>query len=253
MTERKTDAGFSDRKARGGALHGKGRPKPRVKAEVIVAMARRIFSGDIEPGQYLPTEADLCEEYGVSRTVIRETMKVLESKGLLSIRSRVGTQVLERTSWNMLDPDVIVWAEEFFQEPEYIASLMEIRNIMEPAASALAALRASPENIEELEEALRRMETAQRNLDNEGCAEADADFHNVILLATRNHVLIQLGKVIYAGLLSLFRRTSVLETEPERALMMHREIIDAIRAGDAERARKANVAIVEETTKDLAI
>ncbi len=234
-----------------GAVTPRGR-KPRVKAEIVAAMARMVLSGEIRPGDYLPTEAELCQKYGVSRTVIREASKVLESKGLLSIRSRVGTQVLDRANWNLLDADMVGWADNFSQKPEYIASLMEMRRIIEPAASALAAERATEDDIAVLEAAYRDMEKYQgRN--RERYAVADSDFHNAILIASRNHVLIQLGKVIRASLLALFRRTAVEGSNPRQALEMHGDIVAAIKARDPEKARRLNAHIVEESTRDLKV
>src|SRR6478672_5103839 len=83
---------------------GARKRKPRVKREIVAALARRILSGEIQPSEYLPKESELCFQYGVSRTVIREATKVLESKGLIRSRSRVGTRVLAASEWNMLDP-----------------------------------------------------------------------------------------------------------------------------------------------------
>src|SRR5215471_1144366 len=111
------------------------RRKPRVQREIVAALARRILSGEIEPLTYLPKESELCAQYGVSRTVIREATKVLESKGLLRSRSRVGTQVLDVKQWNMLDPDLLAWSGPAFYDPGFTNSLMEARRIIELAAA----------------------------------------------------------------------------------------------------------------------
>ena len=93
------------------------RRRPRVRREVVAHLARRILSGEFQPTASLPKEPELCQEYGVSRTVIREATKVLESKGLISIRSRLGTQVQHQSEWNMLDPDLLAWAGSGFHDP----------------------------------------------------------------------------------------------------------------------------------------
>lgn len=236
---------------RKGAVPRSGRlRKPRVKAEVVAAMARAILTGEVAQGSFMPTEAELCQQYGVSRTVVREATKVLESKGLLSIRSRVGTQVQDKAVWNLLDPDMLAWAEDSSEQPEYIASLMEIRRIIEPAAVELAAMRATERDILDLENAFERM--AAFPIDEvEYYAEADVDFHNALLVATRNQVLVQLGRIIGVSLKSLLMRTAQAGTHPKRALELHGEIVVAIKERDPQRARKAIVAIVESASRDL--
>ena len=129
----------TDRKPRRPSLMWHEKRKPRVKREIVAALARRILSGEIQPSEYLPKESELCAQYGVSRTVIREATKVLESKGLLRSRSRVGTRVLEASEWNMLDPDLLALASSDFHDPRFVDSLMEARRIIEPAAAELAA------------------------------------------------------------------------------------------------------------------
>jgi len=233
-------------------INGLRTRKPRVKAEIVTAMARSILTGEVEPGSFMPTETELCMQYGVSRTVIREVTKVLESKGLLSIRSRIGTQVQEKTLWNLLDPDMIAWAEDFSEQPEYVASLMEMRRIIEPAAAELAALRASDKDIAKLQDAFERMAAFQGN-DAARSAEADADFHHMLLVATQNHVLVQLGRIIGRSLKALLLRTAQAGSRPQYSLELHGEIVTAIRARDPKLARRAIMTIIEDSCRDLGV
>jgi GntR family transcriptional regulator, galactonate operon transcriptional repressor len=224
--------------------------KPRVHREIVANLARRILSGEIQPREYLPKESALCEQYGVSRTVIREATKVLESKGLLRSRSRVGTQVQDANDWNMLDPDLLVWAGSEFHDPRFIRSLMEARRIIEPAAAELAAERASSLDLVLIDTAYQRM-CASLPHNVQQCSEADMDFHTALLVASHNHVLVRLASVIRAALCSLFELTTHLGSAHEQALHLHAAVAEAIRLRRPDTARAAIIRILEEAEKDL--
>jgi GntR family transcriptional regulator, galactonate operon transcriptional repressor len=228
--------------------------KPRVQREVVATLARRILSGEIPAHGFLPKEAELCAQYGVSRTVIREATKILESKGLLRSRSRVGTQVLDPNEWNMLDADLLVWAGSEFHDPRFVYSLMEARFIIEPAAVELAAQRASPVDLARLDEAYQRMRASlpsDRPHDVQKCCDADLDFHTALLVASHNHVLIQLASVIRAALRALFELTTHLGSAHEQALHLHGEVVEAVRLRRSNLARTAILKILDAAVADL--
>lgn len=234
--------------------NGTVRLRPRVRQEVVVHLARRILSGELQPNESLPREAELCVEYGVSRTVIREAAKILESKGLLRIRSRSGTQVLSSRDWNMLDPDLLAWSGSDFYDPRFVHSLMEARYIIEPAAAGLAAERATAQDLAQLEDAYKRMAAAMpHNLPHNvsGYSEADMDFHSALLAASHNHVLTHLASVIRAAMRALFDLTAHLGTAPEEALHLHGAIVEAVRLRQPEAARRAISSILENASADL--
>ena len=228
--------------------------KPRVQREIVAGLARRILSGEIRSLTYLPKESELCAEYNVSRTVIREATKVLESKGLLRSRSRVGTLVLGSSEWNMLDPDLLAWAGSKFHDPRFVQSLMEARCIIEPAAAELAAERAEPHDLARLDDAYQRMcaslpHDAPHDVDQ--CSQADLDFHTALLIATHNHVLIQLATVIRASLRALFELTTHLGSAHKRALHLHGEVVEAVRLRRPDKARPAILKILDAAVVDL--
>ncbi len=230
------------------------KPKPRVQREVVTTLARRILSGEIQPLVYLPKESELCAQYGVSRTVIREATKILESKGLLRSRSRVGTQVLDPNEWNMLDADLLAWAGSEFHDPRFVQSLMEARFIIEPAAAELAAERANPRDLARLDEAYQRMHVSlppNAPHDVQKCSEADLDFHTALLVASHNHVLIQLANVIRAALRALFELTTHLGSAHERALHLHGQVVEAVRLRQPNAARAAILQILDAAVADL--
>jgi GntR family transcriptional regulator, galactonate operon transcriptional repressor len=228
--------------------------KPRVQREVVASLAQRILSGEIRPHTYLPKESELCAEYQVSRTVIREATKILESKGLLRSRSRVGTQVLDPNEWNMLDADLLAWAGPDFHDPQFVYSLMEARWIIEPVAAELAAHRGDLRDLAKLDEAYQRMQASllpAGSHDVEKCSEADLDFHTALLAASHNHVLIQLASVIRAALLALFKLTTHLGSAHERALHLHGEVVEAVRLRRPDIARAKILKILDAAVVDL--
>ncbi len=228
--------------------------KPRVQREVVATLARRILSGEISAREYLPKESELCTQYGVSRTVIREATKILESKGLLRSRSRVGTQVLDPNEWNMLDADLLAWAGSEFHDPRFIHSLMEARFIIEPAAAELAAQRANPGDLARLDEAYQRMQASlppNATHDVHQCSEADLDFHTALLVGSHNRVLIQLASVIRAALRALFELTTHLGSAHEQALHLHGEVVEAVRLRRSDAARAAILKILDAAVADL--
>jgi GntR family transcriptional regulator, galactonate operon transcriptional repressor len=226
--------------------------RPRVQREIVTTLARRILSGEIQPSEYLPKESELCVEYGVSRTVIREATKVLESKGLLRSRSRVGTQVLDANEWNMLDPALLAWAGSGFHDPRFVGSLIEARRIIEPAAAELAAERAGPQDLASMDDAYQRMRASLPH-DIPECSEADLDFHTALLVASHNHVLVQLASVIRAALRALFELTNSLGSAHEQALHLHGAVVEAVRLRQPELARAAILKILDAAVTDLRV
>ena len=139
------------------------------------------------PDDLLPREDDLAVELGVSRTSIREAVKVLSAKGLLQARRRVGVRVRDRDDWNMLDPQVLSWHPDVGGDEALIGSLIEARRIIEPAAAALAATR-DRRGFGAIEQAYLGMERNLRT-DLEACCEADLKFHVSVVAASHNVVL----------------------------------------------------------------
>ena len=113
-------------------------------AHVMYTLGTAIVGGTYKEGQILPGDSDLIDQFGVSRTVLREALKTLSAKGLVEARARVGTRVLPRARWNMFDSDVLLWHLESGISFDFIASLAEIRMAVEPDAAALAQASGNP-------------------------------------------------------------------------------------------------------------
>jgi len=224
--------------------------KPRVHRHVVKTLAQRILSGELRPGMALPPEPELCETLDVSRSAVREAVKVLDSKGMVTTRPRTGSVVRSRDSWNLLDPDLLAWSIELQPSAELVLSLIEARQVIEPAAARFAALRATATDIAPMEDAFARMSRHKSAQDFEAFNKADIDFHTALLRASRNIVFQQLSTTIGAALAYSFRLTIARAREPGASLPNHGEVIERIRMRDSDGAfasmsRLLNIAIVD--------
>ena len=163
------------------------RSKPGRIYTVLTTLGREIAQGIIPAGAVLPPECDLESRLGVGRGVIREAIKTLSGKGLVSVRPRHGTRVLPRRDWSLLDRDVLNWlVGQENPDRELLLAVQEVRSIIEPAAAALAAARATKDDLLRINAALAAMEAS----DSQATATAaDKAFHLAILDATHNPVL----------------------------------------------------------------
>ena len=122
-------------------------PAVRLADQVADALAAEVRSGRLSEGDRLPTESALAEQFGVSRTVVREAVKSLVAKGLLTTGPKVGTKVQPAEQWNWFDPDVVAWQSQAGLTREFLRDLQELRRVVEPAAVRIAAERATPDDI----------------------------------------------------------------------------------------------------------
>ncbi|HYG90962.1 MAG TPA: FadR/GntR family transcriptional regulator [Azospirillum sp.] len=211
-------------------------------------LGARIAGGDYAPGSVLPSEAVLGASFGVSRTVLREAVKVLAAKGLVEARPKVGTRVRPRSDWNMLDPDVLAWQCAVGDLAGLAEDLLEIRRVVEPQAAAMAASRATDAEIRGIAEAFAAMAGAP---DAETSVEPDVRFHVAIMEATHNAFLRPLGALIRVALRASFRLSKSSPGAHERSLPDHEAVLDAIRARDDEAARNAMRVLLDRTAEDI--
>jgi GntR family transcriptional regulator, galactonate operon transcriptional repressor len=221
-----------------------------VHDSVVGAIGRWILGGLYAPDDLLPREDDLAEELGVSRTSVREAVRVLSAKGLLQARRRVGVRVRRRDDWNLLDPLVLSWHPDVGRDEALITSLIEARRIIEPAAAALAATRATAADLARIEQAYLSMERNVRT-DLEACCEADLQFHASVIAASHNVVLKGLTGTIEAALRATFTITNRLMTAQSRALAAHRAVFECVRMRDVEGARAATIDLLGVAARDL--
>jgi GntR family transcriptional regulator, galactonate operon transcriptional repressor len=208
--------------------------KRNLCSRLVEELGSRIVRGDLAPGEILPTEATLGKEFRASRSVVRDAVKTLAAKGLLDPRTRTGTRVLAPIHWNLLDLDVLGWRYAAMPRAQFFQELFEIRRMIEPAAAALAAERATAAEVAALADAYMAMKTTDHSSD--AAIDADLRFHRAVLACSHNELLAQMGSVIGVGLLISFRISS---HSYGVSLPMHGEVLEAIRQRDPERARKA--------------
>jgi GntR family transcriptional regulator, galactonate operon transcriptional repressor len=227
--------------------------RPRVHKLVLRILATRILTGEIQPGQPFLPESELCETLGIGRSSLREVMKVLESKGLISSRPRAGTFVLPRDQWNILDPELLDWSMELPPDPHFVMSLIEARQAIEPASARLAAMRASRADLAPLEAAYRVMRDRLEAKDFAAFNIADIAFHTALLRASKNAVFVQMSKTIGAALGYSFRMTIARSREPGKSLAMHGEVISAILARDPALAQETMTRLLNIAVLDLGL
>jgi DNA-binding FadR family transcriptional regulator len=220
----------------------------KIHLRVAEQLGVAIVSGRHAPGKILLNEVEASEKLRVSRPAYREAMRMLAAKGLVRSRTKTGTCVQPRTSWHLLDPDVLAWMFHDEPDPGFVTQLFELRAIIEPAASALAAERRTAVQLQRLQQALEGME--RNGLDTAEGRAADQAFHAEILTATGNEALMGLINSISASI----RWTTMFKFRNSRkvrdSMPDHRRLYAAIVKGNAEAARKASLELVHLAHKD---
>lgn len=216
--------------------------------QVVHELGRRIVGGACAPGEALPNEEELCRELGVSRTALRESVKVLAAKGLVESRPRIGTRVRASESWNLLDPDVLAWRCATLPDAQFVAQLTEMREIIEPASAGLAARNRTPLQLRHIEDAYAAMAAAPTL---ETFVAADLEFHSAILDATNNPLLRPLVAMIGSALEMLLGLAARRADNFKVGLPDHRAVLDAIRAQDGPAAMKRMSTLLSETRERL--
>lgn len=200
--------------------------RERLSHGIVVDYLEKIGSGELEPGEQLPTESALCDTYGVGRSVVREALQALDAKGFVLVRQGSVAVVAPRHRWHVLDPVFLSvnTGEDFFE------LLQEARELLEPRLAALAAERAIPEILDELTQLNEALAAHQESPEEH--AALDVAFHEAIAKATDNAVLVSL----HASISGLGWRTryasAAIPGAIDRAVRWHREIVAAVRAKD---------------------
>jgi GntR family galactonate operon transcriptional repressor len=226
------------------------KPKTRQSLNLKVAadIGAEIVAGRLAVGSLIPSEPELCTKYGVSRTVVREAVKLLASKGLLRTGSGTGTWVLPTSEWNFLDPTVFRWVQDSDDSERAISHLFAFRTAIEPAAAAEAARNARLEQLYAIESALEVMTNARDDF--QAWIEGDITFHTALYIASNN--------VFMAPLANLFRqyfqmsfRVSSSNLHHQHCLQEHRDVFDAIRNHDPEGAANAVRILLDHANEDV--
>ena len=220
-----------------------------VSGQTLDALGEAIVAGIYPPGSIIPPEPSLCESLRVSRTVIREAVKSLVAKGMLVTGPKVGTRVMPPDRWNLFDPQVVQWHGRAGLTREFLRDLHELRRVVEPAAVGLAAERATPDDLAELEAAYAGMKKAVE--EGGDYVTFDLRFHQGLLRAAHNRMVEQMGQALAALLRTSFEISTSRQDGPRNSLPRHRAVLDAVISGSPEAARAAALTLIDEAGDDI--
>jgi GntR family transcriptional repressor for pyruvate dehydrogenase complex len=231
----------------------------RLHRQVMRVLLADMVAGEIPEGSKLPKEVDLTEQFGVSRGVIRESLRSLEERGVIAVRHGSGAIVQPSQRWDVLDGDVLAAMLETPGTANVLGEFVEARRMLEVQAAALAAERASDEDVDALTQAFAQMRAAAERRHTTSATEelyhqADLDFHAALLEAAKNRVLSRMIRPIRAALVEARRALAHPEYRAQRAIPEHERILTAVVAHDPEAAREAmgaHLATVEQYLQEF--
>ncbi|ENZ3965964.1 FadR/GntR family transcriptional regulator [Klebsiella aerogenes] len=199
-------------------------------------IAQKILTGEYPPESILPGEMELGEQFGVSRTAVREAVKTLAAKGMLLPRPRIGTRVLARSSWNFLDKELLAWwlTEDNFAE--VVSHFLVMRSSLEPQTCFLAAINGTSEQKAQLNTLMEEMIELKRHFIRERWIEVDMAWHEHIYAMSGNPFLTSFASLFHSVYQTYF--TSITQNEVVK-LDLHQAIVDAIQESDGPRAQLA--------------
>lgn len=212
--------------------------------QIMHQLGKDIVTGTYGPTNPFPIESELCKLYGVSRSVLREAIKMLSAKGLIASRPRQGTWVQPQSNWNILDAEVLGWIMARKFEPELLIEFLQVRLAIEPVAARLAAETASAEAIAQIEAALNRMQAAEEGDDDP--LLSDIAFHVAVLEASGNRFYARLRDLIVAALHTSIKVTNQLKGVRLASIAEHRNVLEAIVARDPDGAAAAMHSLISE-------
>ncbi|MEU3617281.1 FadR/GntR family transcriptional regulator [Streptomyces sp. NPDC006872] len=227
-------------------------PGRGLHGQVLDALGPAITAGEYPPGSVLRTD-ELAQRFDVSRSVMREAVRVLESMHLVESRRRVGVTVRPKAEWNVYDPQVIRWRLAGADRPHQLRSLTVLRSAIEPIAAGLAAQHATAQQCAELTECALGMVANSRGHRLEGYLDHDVAFHRVILTASGNEMFARLGDVVAEVLTGRTHHQVMFEDPAPAAVTLHVQVAEAVRERDPARAESLTREITLGALKELDI
>ncbi len=225
-------------------------PLTGLHAQVLDQLGLAICGGELASGEVLGVES-LVERYGVSRSVVREVLRVLSSMGLVESRRRLGTAILPAAQWNVYDPQVIRWRLASRDRLPQLRSITELRGAVEPEAARLAAERAEPAQASALVGLAAQMWAAGQGDDESRFLVLDIEFHRLVLDSSGNEMFLKLHELV-AEVLTGRHHYGLMPHHPqEEALQLHADVAHAIQHHDGTRARAAMLRIMEQAMDEM--
>jgi len=218
-----------------------GRLHPRVTSQLALAVIRSERAGRQVA---FPKEADLCEQLGVSRSILRESMKVLADKGMVEMKPRAGTRSRPRSAWRLLDPDILAWQAALGPDPRFVRDLCEVRLAIEPTAAGFAAVRATAAELRTIEACLEARRRAAGHAAADALAELDLAFQSAVVDASHNQMLAQLSASIQEPFRAALKLASGYPASVRLGLEAHEVLVESLRRRDPLGARRAAEEVV---------
>lgn len=228
--------------------HGVGRG---LHGQLVHQLGQQIVNGEIAEGELIFADR-LVEQFSASRSVVRETLRVLESLGMVRARPRVGTRVLPVESWNLMHPQIIRWRGRSPFYREQLRELMQLRAGVEPIAARYAATIMDPAVVEQMRTCCDLMESATATRERRDYVEADATFHRLLLTNCNNRLIAQYVDTVEAVLHTRAEEFHRMFTEQTTAAVgLHRRLVEALGRRDPDGSEHAARVIVDETLEEL--
>ncbi len=219
-----------------------GRP-----GRIAEVLGREILSGALAPGDHLPPESALLDRMGVSRSTLREGIRILAAKGMVAPRPKVGTTVRPREDWSLLDPEVLGWLLAGGDLEGALVELFDVRRMIEAEAAAHAAEMASGKQVDAIAQAYGAMEGAASL---EAALDADVAFHRAVILASNNRFMAALAGVSETALRATVKLSVRRPGGLPHSLPQHAVVLEAIAAHDGPRARSSMEQLIQSAQSD---
>jgi GntR family transcriptional regulator, transcriptional repressor for pyruvate dehydrogenase complex len=222
----------------------------RLHEAVVEHLARQIVGRSLPPGTLLPPEPRLAIQFGVSRTVVREAVRLLAAKGLVSVKHGSGVRVQPPDAWARLDPLILYEQVQVSRDARVLGAVLEVRRLLEGQLARLAAARRSAADVERLEEAIDGLRDELR--EHGAFGRWDLEFHDRIFVAAGNPLLREMIRPVTAALFDVRR---LLTDRPPAGLTRsqqgHEAIFAAVQAGDPDAAGAAMLHHVAQFESEL--
>lgn len=219
-------------------------------ARVLDQLGTAICGGQLAPGSVLYID-DLADQHAVSRSVVREVLRVLAAMGLVGMRRRVGTVIRRASDWNVFDPQVIRWRLASTDRIAQLRSLTELRTAVEPQAAYLAAARATPDEASDLVGLAAKMWAAGKAGNEAEFLRLDIRFHGQVLLSSGNEMFVKLQQLVAEVLTGRHHYALMPHYPEEQALQLHADVAQAIQRHEGGRAKDAMVQILEQAMTEM--
>ena len=223
--------------------------KTSLHSQIAYLLAQRIIRGELLPGQNLPDVEDMRAEFGVSRTVLREAVKLLTAKGIVASKPRIGMTVRARRGWSLLDQELLMWRVDAGIDKAFFQDLIGLRRVIEPGIAELAAQQGTDSELEHILTLYKRLEATVDQPDD--FVVNDMRFHTMMIEASHNELLQPIRQPIGVAILAIARTTAQVPGSSRAALPIHKAVAESIKTRDSAQAHELMHQLVMEAAHDI--